>query len=171
MELLNIRFHFSCRSTHTNGDGHSPIILRVIYRSERKDIWTGLYCDKDNWDAASQKVFNPENDTSSLNKNLDLILRKAHQCFEELKFSGTAFSMDELVNKIKDKEQTPILLLEYIEHCNEKIKRKVNVDITKATFIKYRTCLMHMQEFLEKEYKTKKFPLHSMNGKFIDKYF
>ncbi|HSZ34365.1 MAG TPA: Arm DNA-binding domain-containing protein, partial [Puia sp.] len=76
MELLNIRFNFLCRATHTNGDGYWQIVMRVIYRSERKDIWTGLYCDKDNWDAASQKVFNPENDTSSLNKNLDLILRK-----------------------------------------------------------------------------------------------
>jgi hypothetical protein len=37
MELLNIRFNFLCRSTHTNVDGHSPIVLRVIYRNERKD--------------------------------------------------------------------------------------------------------------------------------------
>ena len=60
MELLNIRFIFLCRSTHTNGDGHSPIVLRVIYRNQRKDIWTGLYCDKQYWDPASQKVFGSE---------------------------------------------------------------------------------------------------------------
>jgi hypothetical protein len=171
MELLNIRFHFLCRSTHTNSDGHSPIVMRITYRAERKDIFTGLYCYKHDWNAASQKVFSSEIDTSELNKNLDLILRKAHQCFDELKFSGNTFSMDELINKIKDKEQTPILLLEYIERCNEKIKRRVNVDITKATYIKYKTCLKHMQSFLEQEYKTRKFSLHSLDGKFLEKLF
>ena len=45
MELLNIRFHFLCSSTHANGDGQSPIVLRVIYRGQRKDVFTGLYCE------------------------------------------------------------------------------------------------------------------------------
>jgi integrase len=171
MELLNIRFLFMCRSTHTNGDGYSPIVLRVIYRGERKDIFTGLYCDKRDWDPTTQKVFFAGKDITGINKNLDLIIRKAHDCFEELKFSGLSFSIDELIDKIKDKEQTPTLLLEYITGCNEKIKLRVDVDITKSTYIKYKTCLKHMEDFLEDVYKTRKFSLHSMNGKFLEKYF
>jgi hypothetical protein len=79
---------------------------------------------KKDWDPVSQKIFSAEKDTTPLNKNLDLILRRAHDCFDELKFSGITFSIDELVDKIKDKEQVPILLLEYIEHCNQKDQTK-----------------------------------------------
>jgi hypothetical protein len=75
--------------------------LRVIFRVQRKDIFKGLYCDKHDWNPTLQKVFNSEIDTTELNKNLDLILRKGHQCFVELKFLGNAFSMDELINKIR----------------------------------------------------------------------
>src|SRR5580704_13216303 len=171
MELLNIRFHFMCRSTHRNDEGDSPIVLRVIYRKQRKDIFTGLYCDKLDWDPLSQKVFSSEKDSTSLNTNLDLILRKAHQCFDELKFSGVTFSIDELIDKIKDKEAAPILLLDYIQQCSERIKKRVNIDISKATLTKYKTCLMHMEAFLALEYRTKKFPMHSMNTKFLEKYF
>ena len=63
------------------------------------------------------------------------------------------------------------MLVEYIEQCNSRISRRVNVDISKGTFVKYRTCLKHIQSFLDKEYKTRKFALHTMNGKFLEKLF
>jgi hypothetical protein len=141
MELLNIRFHFLCRSTYANSDGHSPIVLRVIFRGQRKDIFTGLYCDVQDWDPTSQQVFNAEKNSTTINKNLELIARKAHGCFEQLKYSGATFSLDELIDKIKDREEAPVLLVEYIEQCNSRISRRVNVDISKGTFVKYRTCL------------------------------
>jgi hypothetical protein len=81
MELLNIRFNFLRRSRHTNGDGHSPIVLRVIYRSRRKDVYTGIYCNKQNRDPTSQKMFSAEKDRTSFNKNPGLILHRAHDCF------------------------------------------------------------------------------------------
>ncbi|HLX91709.1 MAG TPA: site-specific integrase [Puia sp.] len=171
MELLDVRFIFLCRSTHINGEGHSPLVLRMIYRGQRKDIFTGLYCDKRDWDSSAQKVFAVEKNAAGLNKNLGLIIHKARRCFEELQFSGSTFSIDELADKIRGKEQVPVSLVEYIEQCNEKINRRVDVDITKGTFVKYRTCLMHIQDFLDREHKTRKFPLHSMDGKFLEKFF
>jgi hypothetical protein len=36
LELLNIRFTFSLRTSHQNHDGKSPIILRVSFRGERR---------------------------------------------------------------------------------------------------------------------------------------
>lgn len=44
LELPNIRFTFSLPTGHQNEDGKSAIILRVIFRGERRDIFTGLYC-------------------------------------------------------------------------------------------------------------------------------
>jgi len=100
LELLDIRFSFLCRSTHCNREGKSPIVLRVIYRGERRDIFTGLYCFKDDWDSESGKLFKIDKTTAAINQNLELISRKSHDAFDTLKFSGSPFTIDELVNRL-----------------------------------------------------------------------
>ncbi len=37
MELLDVRFSYCCRFSHTKSDGLSPIVLRIVYRNQRKD--------------------------------------------------------------------------------------------------------------------------------------
>jgi hypothetical protein len=56
LALMNIRFSFLCRATRLNDEGKAPIILRVIYRSERRDIYTGLYCEPHEWNAEAGKL-------------------------------------------------------------------------------------------------------------------
>ena len=59
LELLNIRFTFSLRTSHHNQDGKSAIVLRVSFRGERRDIFTGLYCFEKDWERNAGKVANP----------------------------------------------------------------------------------------------------------------
>jgi len=54
---LDIRISFYCRSSAKNKSGNSLIVLSINYRSERKDIFTGLSCSSDQWDTTSQRVF------------------------------------------------------------------------------------------------------------------
>jgi Arm DNA-binding domain len=54
--LLHIHFSFLCRSKRSNEKGQSPIVLRIIYRHERRDVYTGLYCSKDDWNAEADQV-------------------------------------------------------------------------------------------------------------------
>jgi hypothetical protein len=56
LELLNIRFSYSLRTSHQNADGKSAITLRVTFRGERRDVFTGLYCFDKDWDRSSGKV-------------------------------------------------------------------------------------------------------------------
>lgn len=44
LELLNIRITFLCRTTRQNKRVDNPIVLRIIYRNERRDVFTGLMC-------------------------------------------------------------------------------------------------------------------------------
>ena len=120
MKFLDIHFNFLLRTTFKNLDAQYPIILRVIYRSQRRDIFTGLYCTKEDWNSKESKIFVNDKKSVEINKNLDLILRKANDVFDELRFAGEQFSIDELANKIKGKEQKPQYLIEYIQEANTK---------------------------------------------------
>jgi site-specific recombinase XerD len=171
LELMNIRFSFLCRATRLNDECKAPIILRIIYRSERRDIYTGLYCEPHEWNAEAGKLNSKAKASSTINKNLDLINLKAHQVFDGLRFAGTPFTLDELVDKLKGKEQKPVLLIEYLQSRNEELKERSGVDITETTYEKYERSLRYVIDFLGEKFNLKNYALARMDGKFLERYF
>jgi site-specific recombinase XerD len=170
-KFLNIRFTFSCRTTHNNNLGQSPIVLRIIFRKERRDVFTGIYCFKYNWDSDSQSIGKEEEKRTALNQNLQLILRKAADAFDELKFSREAFTIGDLVDKIKGNEAKPTLLIDFLEEGNQLMEKRVGVEILKATYNRYKRSNSYMKGFLELKYKAKNFSLQKLNRDFFEKYF
>jgi len=152
-ELLNVSFTYTCRTSHTNKEGKSAIALRISFRGERREIFTGLYCHQKEWDFSSKKVSRSATKASTLNKNLEMILQSAKNSFDEMKFSRENFTIDELVDKIKGIEERPTLLVDYLKEGNKKVLRKVGTEIVRATYNKYNRGLLYMQYFLEIEYK------------------
>lgn len=171
MKFLDIHFNFLCRTTFKNSKGQYPIILRVIYRSQRRDIFTGLYCYKQEWNSKEAKLFLTDKKAGETNRNLDLIMRKANDVFDELRFSGIPFSIDELANKIKGKEQKPQYLIEYMQEVNKKMLKRVGIEITKATYYKYNKSVEYVQEFLTSNYKAKSYLVLRIDTAFIESYF
>jgi site-specific recombinase XerD len=171
LALLDVRFTFLCRTGHQNEKGKSPIVLRIVFRGERRDVFTGLYCCKTNWQGSDVRVAKTEKAASTINQNLELIYRKAMNCFDEFRFSGSPFSIDELIDKLKGRENKPTLLIDYLEEGNQKMLRRVGNEIRKPTYYKYRRSLAYMQEFLFKEYKVKNFILQRVSTGFLEGYY
>src|SRR5690349_17377302 len=121
MKLLDIRFTFSCRTTHNNKEGQSSIVLRISFRGQRRDVFTGLYVFQNNWDSAEQRVTKREANYIGINQNLQLILRKACEAFDELKFSRNEFTFDDLIDKLRGRNGQPEMLIEFIEDQIQKI--------------------------------------------------
>lgn len=169
--MMYIHFSFLCRNGRSNSKGQSPIVLRVIYRQERKDFYTGLYCDKHHWNAEAGMVISSYKPAVTINQNLEQIRYKAQQALDELKYSGNVFTIDDLANKIKGKEEKPSLLIDYLKFRNKELSLKAGVDITNATYEKYERILRYMIEFLEDKFKLKNYALAKIDGKFLEKYF
>lgn len=170
-ELLNIRFSFLCRTTRKDSSGQHPVILRISFRHERRDVFTGIYCEKEEWDSTAGRLFSTNKKSRSINQNRDLILRKANDAFDSLRFDDEQFSIDELVDKIKGREVAPSLLIDFLEQGNKTMLKRVGVEISKATYYKYRKSLQYMQEFLRTEFKIKNYILNRIDTKFLEQYF
>lgn len=169
--MMNIHFSFFCRSGRSNSKGYSPIVLRIIYRQERRDLYTGLYCNKEHWEVDAGLVSRVYKPAVTINQNLEQIRYKAMQALDELKFSKEVFTIDDLANKIKGKEEKPDRLIDYLKTRNKELHKKAGVDITHATYEKYERILRYMIEFLEDQFKVRNYPLTKMNGKFLEDYF
>ena len=170
-QLMHIHFSFLCRSGRINEKGQSPIVLRIIYRYERRDLYTGLYCFKDDWDIELCRVYNNYNHAATINKNLELIYYQALSRFDELKYSGNPFTLDELVSKLKGKEEKPTLLIDYLKCRNKELSKRTGIDITHTTYEKYERSLRFVFDFLEKEFKVRNYLLVKIDGKFLERYF
>ena len=123
METLDISFSYLLITTHQNEKGEHPVVLRITYRSQRKDMFTGLYGPKEYWQSETSRFVKAYKKSGELNRNLDLILRRVGSCFDLLRISGEPFSLDELVMKVKGKEKRPELLMEYMEEGIKRMKK------------------------------------------------
>jgi site-specific recombinase XerD len=130
-----------------------------------------LYTRNEDWNANAGMVHVKTRKSSPFNKNLELIRYKAVQVFDEMKFSGIPFTLDELVGKIKGDEERPILLAEFLEVRKTELKERVFIDITPATYEKYERVLRFVLDFIKVEYKIKNIPLVQVDVRFLEKFF
>jgi len=170
-KLMQIHLNFICRSGRSNQKGESPIVLRIIYRHERRDIYTGLYCCYTDWDNEKGKLNSQQKRSTTLNENLEHIRYKAMEAFDELKYSGNPFTIGDLIRKIKGQEERPVLIVEFLKSRNQEIKERVYIDITPATYEKYERILRFVLEFLSSEFRMKNYPLANIDIRFLERYF
>lgn len=105
------------------------------------------------------------------NDNLKIILQRATLAFDELKFSGVSFTIHELVAKIKGYITKPALLIDFLEESLNKLKERQGVDITLATYYKYRKSLEHVKGFLLSKYQIKNIALRKVDKELLGEYF
>ncbi len=144
-QFTDIHISFFCRSTHENEKCQNPIVLRVSYRGERRDIFTGLYCYKSDWAPKMGKVGRTEPLAVTINRNLDAIHHKAKDRFDELRFSGDEFTIDDLMDRIREKEPPPQTLAEYMDLKLKELNDRVDIDLSKPTFYKYNRTKNYME--------------------------
>ena len=76
------------------------------------------------------------------------MIRKANHAFDELRFSRSQFTIDELVDKIKGRENRPTLLIDFLEEGNLKMKKRVGAEIFNVTYMKYKRSVAYRKDFL-----------------------
>ena len=170
-KLMQVHMNFLCRQDRINKRGEAPIVLRIIFRRERRDAYTGLYCHPTEWNTDSGMMHPISKKSTSFNQNLDSIRYKAIQVFDELKYKGLPFTMDDLIKKIKGIEEKPTLLAEFLEKRKIELKKRILIDITPTTYEKYERILRFVLDFVQFEYKLKSFPLVQVDAQFLERFF
>ena len=100
-----IYFSFQLKSSRPNLNGECPIVFRIIYRRQRKDVFTGLSCPPKHWLKEERSVSLRYSTASTINHQLHRILANAEHHFNKLKFLGEAFTLDDLVNEMVSAEK------------------------------------------------------------------
>lgn len=84
-------------SSRQFNNGESPIVFRVIYRGQRKDVFTGISCLPQYWMKEEQIVSLRFSATNEINHQLHKMLANAEFIFQKLKFKEEEFILDDLI--------------------------------------------------------------------------
>ena len=170
-KLIDIHISFYCRKSYENEKCQNPIVLRVSYRGQRRDIFTGLYCYKSDWAPNMGKVNRTEPLAMTINRNLDAIHHKARECFDEFRFSGDEFTIDQLMDRIRGKEPPPQTLAEYMELKIKELEERGNIDLSKPTYYKYKRTKLYMEEFLLTKHRLRNIAVSRIEVNFLTQFF
>ena len=169
--MLNIHVSFILRRNRKNKMGESPVVLRIIYKCQRTDLFTGLYCKSEYWDSDYERMNLRIPHAKNLNDNIDLIRHNVLEDFHALKYSGAIFDLQDLVDKIKGQEASHILLKEYLIHRKSDIAKRMQIDISSATHEKYERVIRFTLSFIEFDKKYRDISLPQIDTDFLDKFF
>jgi hypothetical protein len=76
---------FVLNISKTNSKGLSPISCRITYQKKRKQFFTGISVNTNNWNSKQQLIKPPEPDENYINTQLSLIRQNLNQAFLFLK--------------------------------------------------------------------------------------
>jgi site-specific recombinase XerD len=171
LSSMDIHFSFLCRSSHRYKNGQHPIVLRVMYRGQRKDVFTGLTCLLEHWNHEHKLVHKKCKSSTEINRQIQQILFDANQVFMQMKYAGDEFTIDELIDAMKGKTPPPQTISEYIEMMRKEIDERVSLDITRSTFNKYNRSMRYFIEFLQHKKSVKNIPVSKIDGDMVKDFF
>ena len=156
------------RSYH---NGESPIVFRVIYRAQRKDVFTGLTCPPEMWMKEERMVSLKHPSANTINHEIHKILSNAEHHFNRLKFLGEEFTLDDLVDEMKGKTAPPQTLQDYMEIKDKELASRMGVDITKTTWYKYKRTINYLNEYLAIKTGGRNIPVSKVNIEFVNGFY
>lgn len=169
---LDISISFYCRSDRKKKkSGESPIVLRVIYRGQKRELFTGLYCPTEYWNADFDKVVPKYRPGVTINERLDKMRHKVESEFERLKYQDDEFTIDQLMDVIRGRQAPPQTIQEYIDIKLKEISEEVGVNISTTTFYKYKRTVRYLQEYIYKNQRKHNIAVSTINEDFIESFF
>jgi len=170
-QSLDIKIYFFLRGTYQNDEKQNPIVLRITYRQERRDLFTGLYCAKKLWNSSENRMAGLGKEATITNQHLERIQYNVREHFDKLRFSDEVFTIDDLVLMVKGKEAPPQTLMEYATLRIEEYKERVGVDISITTYYKYKRTANYLSDYMRDKHAVTNIAVASVNEAFLSHFF
>jgi integrase len=170
METNRCAIRVYIRDYRLNKDGMAPLLLRLTVNGRRWDSALKVAIDPKNWDPIKEKACGVDSLSNLVNETIESTKFRIHKIKLSFEDEGKPLTLDGIKNKFLDKSRNKKTIISlFLEH-NLECSKKVGIQITHGTFVKYQTCLTHTREFLLKEYKAEDLAISEINKRFYDRF-
>ncbi len=166
-----IHINFIPRKSKKRDDGKVPLYMRITVNGERAELSASRTIDPKNWDTKKDRLKGRTSTAKEVNTHLNILENKARNAHtaliqkeEEITAKKIRLHMRGEDNK---KETKPVL--EVFELHNSRMKSLIGNKYAESTYKKHKTCKLHMENFLDKEF-TRKYPINKVDLNFLEEF-
>jgi site-specific recombinase XerD len=167
-DTFNILFYL--RRNKLLKDGTVPIFMRITINGKRWDSSLQLGVDLNNWAAKKERTMGNDEGSDTINNKIESLKFRLHRIKTNIEEEGKTMTIGLVKTKFLGQEKLQRTIIQLFKSHNDEFKTKVGVKITKATHVKYVTCLKHTQDFLRKVYKVDDLPISEIDKDFYEKF-
>lgn len=165
--MNTLKTSFLVRKNKIKKNGKAPIYLRIVVDNYRNEISTKKDVEPELWCTQKQRAKGNTPQVNALNSYLDQMQRKALEAETRLLIEGGEVTVsgikDKIIGKIKPKQD----LIQYFKDHLDKMDELIGNGYAKNTYKRYRSCFKHLNNYVQKEYKTEKYYLDDLDLAFI----
>lgn len=157
-------------------NGRCPVMGRITLDGKVRQYSTGEDVPPECWDAGKGRATvhgqNPDisAELRGLNRKLEELEEKARFAYKKSVDSVGYVSAEIIKNAVTGKAQPKETLLALFDEHNGEYAKRVGVDRTRHTYIRYLTARKHLYNFLQYKYGVEDIALRSIDLQFIDSF-
>jgi hypothetical protein len=136
-----------------------PIYLRFGINGQRAETSTGKTCEPARWNAQAGRASGTKEEIRTLNAYLDSLQTQAQELFRNMQIREEVLTAEDVKNRFTGKEEKARTLVAVFEDHNQKMENLVGQEFKKSTLQRYKSCLMHVKDFLKSQLKLTDIPL------------
>jgi len=169
--IFELNISYILRTSYRFANGEHPIVLRIKYQGAKRDINIGMSILAEHWMSGSGCVVPKAKKAEVINQQLQEISFHVRTVFDKLKNMFGDFSINELIERIKGKEEPPETLMEYVNEKLEDYKTRVDIDLAITTYFKYKRTARYLEEYLMQKHSLKNIPVSRVDQSFLEGFF
>lgn len=167
----NYSLHFFLKKPKYYKEGAKAVYMRItVNNSIAKDASVGRMCEPKDWISSVNRAKGTSESARTLNSYLDAIDRKVEQIHTHLTKMGIEISAETIMNKYLGKEEKPKFLMEIFSDHNKKIEASIGKGFKANTLKGYKSSVIHLTAYLEKDYKSRDIDIRKIDHAFITGY-
>jgi integrase len=143
----SLKTYFILYKTKVNSKGLVPVIFRIKYHSQTAQISTGYSIKPKDWIQEKSLVKNSAENAAVINQHLKDLELKTSNIFSKMFHEGDIY-LGNIIDKLRGKEDGPVSLLNLITLYNNRLLKRVGVDIKMVTYKKYQITEKKLVAFL-----------------------
>ena len=170
-QLAGFHTSFLLRSSYTNKNGESPIVIKLVYYGDRKELNTGFSIETKHWSSSVSLVKNTSPKSGTINKELMKLQYEVENLFMKMKEQLGDFRLDELIERLKGGEEPPQTIQEYLQLMIEDLESRIDIDLAQTTFYKYRRTANYFISFLQVKRGLANLPVSRIDETLLNSFF
>jgi len=164
--MLNLLFFI--RTSKLLKTGEASINLRVTVSGKSVEMAIGKNVMPKQWCSERGGVVGNNKEAKLINNYIDQVKSDFFELYRQFSYEGKKITAQSLKNAwLGIEEDDQKMIIEIFQEHNEHVKLLIGKDFAYATYQRYVTSLMHVQDFIKKKYKQKDLPLKALDYNFI----